>query len=485
MAVLNADQQRAEDLVLEGRNVFITGAAGTGKSMLLRSTVEKLRAAGKRVAVTASTGMAACLIGGTTLHSWAGLGLGEGELPRHVGMVKKKRDKLSRWVKTDVLIIDEVSMLDFRYLTMLEKVGRAVRPQKDRPFGGLQVVLYGDFFQLPPVQPQAVRLKNGGPVFLFQTEVWSEVVERQVQLTETYRQKDPRFLKILSEVRVCEMTSDTVAALRGASKGEGLAAVEGILPTRLSAMRKDVEAINLGELRALPGPTTDIDAQDTTRAFPGSDGKRGFMLRETLRLKVGAQVMVVKNLPEVGLVNGSRGVVKEFIMSQGEEPRVCAVRIVAMDGATHNIEYYEEKLTDEQGNEVAVRTQIPLDLAWAITIHKSQGQTIDLLDVDLNGVFEYAQVYVALSRGVGLDRMIIRNFKPSGVKVSSVVRNFYANFTEVPTGEVTFYDDKKKGSLPNAVVRTGREALRTKRVTRDWDEWLGANKVHRGPQVEE
>ena len=447
---MSPEQAQVWDLVTSGSSVFFTGSAGTGKSFLLRHCVEALRdkyGAPEAVHVTAATGIAACALGGTTFHSFAGIGLGKGPVRALVRKVTESPASVARWRSARCLIIDEVSMLDGRLLEKAEEVARAVRGSS-APFGGLQVVLTGDFFQLPPVGLQsgaAGAAAGGGPIFAFQAACWEDMVPHKVVLRTVYRQSDPALLRVLNAVRVGHVDAGVMRTLSraGADVKRGVA---GLTPTRLFARNRDVDRINAEQLRKCEGEVVRYEAQDTgderhMRALAANSSAPTL-----LELKPGAQVILLKNLDATaGLVNGARGVVVDFVTNEegGWPTRLPRVRF-APPGAGPGDEERSVMSTvqvgswniEQGGHPVAVRTQVPLKLAYALSIHKAQGMTIDFLYVAVAGVFEFGQAYVALSRGVSLPRMRVSGFSQASVKVHPEVLAFYSTLvTASPAAE--------------------------------------------------
>jgi hypothetical protein len=387
-------QSEALSILKTGSNVFLTGEPGSGKSHTINEYVAYLRARGIEPAITASTGIAATHIGGITIHSWSGIGirpkLGKDDL--HAIASSRHIAKRVRCAK--VLIIDEVSMLLPETLSMIDAVCREIK-QSSEPFGGMQVVLVGDFFQLPPIiKPQ---VGNDSPImfieerstrFAYDSPAWERANLSVCYLTEQHRQDDGEFLALLSAIRrnafgadhLCRLTSRTVhhdAAPNAAPK--------------LFSHNVDVDRVNDGILAHLPGePQVFIMSSQGPSAL-ASALKKGCLSPETLRLKVGAAVMFTKNNPKEGFVNGTLGVVEAF--DQHHTHPIVRTR----SGRRIEVEPMDW-VVEENGTIRARITQLPLRLAWAITVHKSQGMSLDEAVMDLRDVFEFGQGYVALSR---------------------------------------------------------------------------------------
>ena len=438
MTTLTTQQQAVIHHLLMGKNVILLGAAGCGKSYLLSVIYTefpglKKRHGGKglpRIQICAMTGCAALLLGhkAKTLHSWAGIGLGKGTVGELYTKIRRNTKSMRQWLCTDLLIIDEVSMMTCELLDKLNELAKKIRGNK-RPFGGMQVLLVGDFYQLPPVNKG-----EEATMFAFESAAWKELtadgVGAVVELTEIQRQKDPAFQTILTEARMGTLSWESSAALR---ERQGLDwKGHKIRPTLIFPRRAEVDMINESNLRALKG------RRYTYKARLAYDGKMpdGFTEKDEtflqalthydanaayaveLELALNAQVMLIANaFPEQGLVNGSRGVIVDFC-SQTELPIVEFVNGVRRPVGQHGwpIEEYE----------FVSRTQVPLRLAYAATTHKCQGSTIDAALIDIgSGIFEYGQAYVALSRVKSLDALYIHDFDPSAFRVHPKVRAFY------------------------------------------------------------
>ncbi len=419
----------------------MTGPGGTGKSYLIAKLLETLSPTMK-IAITAMTGCAALLLGGgagsvkgraraKTLHSWAGIGLGKEPVGELVKRIKKSGRALKDWVTTDLLIVDEVSMLTADLLEKLDTIGQHVRGSS-RPFGGIQVVFMGDFFQLPPVVRGTGE--DVGKHFAFTSPRWNTVIERTVHLTEIVRQSDPVFQDLLNAVRKGELSPGHLEILE-ARKGLPWKDKE-IRPTLLFSRRAEVDTINGANLKALEGQRvtwkarTVIDADAPSKALNLEDGDimraielmdREAAYEPELTLAVGAQVMLVTNLDmDSGLVNGSRGVVVKFV-----GPEVSPYPVVRfLNGREQTI---MEAGWEVDGFKGIKRTQVPLRLAYAVTIHKAQGATLDcaLIDIGMR-TFEYGQAYVALSRVRSLDSLYVWDVNPKAVKAHPRVSEFYA-----------------------------------------------------------
>ncbi|WAQ91362.1 hypothetical protein PtA15_14A245 [Puccinia triticina] len=484
---LSPEQQNVLDLVLKGESIFFTGSAGTGKSVLLRHIISALkRSYASRpdaVAITASTGMAACAIGGTTIHSFAGIGLGAEEKDVLLGKVRRNRKASGKWMRTKVLIIDEISMVDGDLFDKLAYIAARMK-RSDKPFGGIQVVIAGDFFQLPPVS-------KGRVSFAFNAPSWKECIPKTINLTQVFRQKDSTFIDMLNEMRMGNLSPDSIQRFYKLSRDLNFG--DGIEPTELYPTRQEVERSNGARLAALKTEARVYTAVDSGKAPPEQRARdlANMMAVPSLTLKKDAQVMMIKNQAgEDGptwLVNGLVGKVVDFvdpdapsdllhlqrareaegvdltgIFSDEEDsdvditprPLSSAARPSAgppLRGAAKAeaeakglpttaankspaalvplVEWFlmngkreftvvkraEFKVENMDGEVQSRRSQLPLILAWAMSIHKSQGQTLQRVKVDLGKVFEKGQIYVALSRATSLEGLQVLRFDPKKV----------------------------------------------------------------------
>lgn len=395
-------QNEALAILKMGRNVFLTGEPGAGKSHTVNNFVAYLRSHGIDVAVTASTGIASTHIGGMTIHSWSGIGINK-TLNMYELAEIAARDKLARRIKaTHVLIIDEISMLDGRMLDLVDRVCKTVR-DNPAPFGGLQVVFVGDFFQLPPVGRD-----NEVVTFAFNSNAWQTASPVTCYLSEQHRQEDKNFLQILAALRRGEIDDDHREQLN-----ERYTQKAGDM-TKLFSHNADVDRINNGELAKL----TTKPATFTMRRHGAKplveQIMRGCLSPEQLVLKIGAKVMFTKNNQELGFVNGTTGVVCNFDKESG------LPMVELRSGRVITVEPMDWAIVVD-GSPLAAIVQVPLRLAWAITVHKSQGMSLDAAYIDLSGAFAYGQGYVALSRVRTLDGLFLGGLNERALEVDPTV----------------------------------------------------------------
>jgi len=433
---LNDEQLRACNAVAEGHNLFLTGPAGTGKSLTISKIIDRAEASGKTVYVTASTGVAASLLGtamgcpgARTFHSWAGIGLGKYAPSTHAKFIMRNERARERITDTDLLILDEVSMMDFDYMSKVNDVLQIVR-RSNQIFGGIQMILAGDFYQLPPTQKG-----HREPYYLFESQLWADTIEKTVILKKVYRQSKQEFVDLLMNLRDCRINQDVCARMEQLGKNR-LKVENGIKPTMLFCRNMNVDAVNNAELTRIHNTLYTFKSEEKYKTdVDKKEYKDSFSFIDDLKLKVGAQVMCLINMaPQLGIVNGSRGVVTHIHSKehpgenkQGDIDLLSEeyVEVRFLNGYTHRFTREKQEASNQVGEVVASKKQYPIKLSWALTIHKSQGATIDLLDVDLAGCFAPGQAYVAISRGTSLDTLRVRNFSKRSVITSPKVVAFY------------------------------------------------------------
>ena len=392
-------QREALDILKLGHNVFLTGAAGSGKTYVLNEFIAHLRKHKIGVGVTASTGIAATHLGGVTIHSWSGIGIKDSLTRADLDELLTKTRLKTRFDKTKVLIIDEISMLHGERLDMIDQVCRTFKDEL-KPFGGLQVVLCGDLFQLPPVTK-----KRELPDFVHKSRAWRSMKLQICYLNEQHRQDDNQLLSVLSAIRSNEVDESHFLDLQEKFREPP----EGTIITRLYTHNSSVDEINHEEL-------DQIDSPEKTYLMTTQGSKKivssmitSCLAPEVLVLKLGAEVMFVANNPREGYVNGTRGQVIGF-------DKETNAPFVATADKTYVVEPFSWQILDGE-RIVAQINQLPLRLAWAITIHKSQGMSLDAAEIDLSRSFEPGMGYVALSRVRNLDGLYIRGMNNQAMVV--------------------------------------------------------------------
>lgn len=387
-------QSQALTILKTGANVFLTGEPGSGKSHTINDYVAYLRDRKIEPAITASTGIAATHIGGLTIHSWSGIGIKKFLTSRDLDALAVNEYLVKRVAKTKVLIIDEISMLTPETVTMVDAVCKEIK-RNNEPFGGLQVVFVGDFFQLPPVvrsdndeSAQGGFFEEEPLLFAYQSPAWAQANPLVCYLQEQYRQDDPEFLTLLTAIRNNTFTAEHLNHIKK-RKISAAAAPNDV--TKLFSHNANVDAVNQAMLEQLSGQCRSYLMTTQGKSVPVANLQRGCLSPENLQLKIGAIVMFTKNNSKEGYVNGTLGTVESF-------DQVYHYPIVrTRQGQKITVETVDWTL--EEGGKLRARiTQFPLRLAWAITVHKSQGMSLDSAVMDLSGVFEYGQGYVALSR---------------------------------------------------------------------------------------
>ncbi|HSR88938.1 MAG TPA: PIF1 family DEAD/DEAH box helicase [Candidatus Udaeobacter sp.] len=387
-------QEEALSILKTGANVFLTGEPGAGKTHTINEYASYLRARGVEPSITASTGIAATHIGGMTIHSWSGIGIRNYLSKYDLDKIVSTEYLVKRIRRAKVLVIDEVSMLGPEAFSIVETVCRAIRQNNDA-FGGLQVILVGDFFQLPPIvkseinNPQASLLDSGKPPrFAYDSPAWKRTNPVVCYLTEQHRQDDSSFLDLLSAIRSNSFGNEHLLQLETRKIAEETMSDKAV---KLYTHNLNVDRTNDAMLETFSGHPVTFTM--TSHGAPGlvASLQKGCLSPYNLILKVGAKVMFTKNNPKEGFVNGTLGVVEGF------DSFVGLPMIRTYDGRLIVVEKMDWSI-DENGKTRAKISQLPLRLAWAITVHKSQGMSMDEAVIDLSEVFEFGQGYVALSR---------------------------------------------------------------------------------------
>ena len=400
-------QAEALEILKLVHNVFLTGPAGSGKTHLLNKYINFLKDNYVDVGITASTGIAATHMGGTTIHSWTGMGIKDSVTKGDLEELKSRKYLKDRFDRTQVLVIDEVSMLHHFRLDLIDEICRHMK-NVDAPFGGLQVILCGDFFQLPPI----ARFGEPAAQFAYESEIWKTANFKICYLEEQHRQTDRDFLKVLNEIRKNRLSEEGMKCLKARQNKK---TYQGIEPTRLHTHNIDVDLINQKELEKLHGQQREYQMETKGRKPLTDSLIKSCLAPENLKLKVGAKVMFVKNNFEEGFVNGTLGKVVAF-NPDGPVVEIANGKTIHVKPASWMIE--------EDGKSKASIGQYPLRLAWAITVHKSQGMSLDAIEVDLSKSFEKGMGYVALSRVRSLEGLTLLGLNDMAVMVRGEVLDF-------------------------------------------------------------
>ena len=439
---LNALQRQAAEVALSGSNLFLSGAAGTGKSHVLKYMIQCFQERETKFGVCAPTGVAALNVGGSTLHSFFGVGLADGSIGSLVKKVRKSNEATKRIQEVETLLIDEVSMLSDTLLETLDAVAREIKGS-DKPFGGIQIICVGDFFQLPPVYKNARDLngdRDSLRPFCFDSPVWYDLglAENTIELTEVQRQEHgSKFQIFLNMVRVGAVPPNIIRDfnVKCVISDQHPLPSDSIIPTKLYTHNRNVDGENEARLAELKGELVTISATDDwrermptgTAATIKKNMKASIAqeLPDDVNIKVGAQVMLTRNKDlERGLVNGSRGVVERFF-TESNGDRIPVVRFD--NGTVQRIGRVEAiRYNPDGGQGCLVRKQLPLRLAWALTIHKSQGSTLTRAILDISSTFEAGQAYVSLSRVKDIDGLWMEKpIRMSNILVSNRVQDYY------------------------------------------------------------
>ncbi len=405
-------QKEALDILKTGRNVFLTGPAGSGKTYVLREYISYLKELSASIGITASTGIAATHMGGITIHSWSGIGIRNDLSKSDIAEIAEKQHVRKKVREATVLIIDEISMLHHFRLDLVDMILREIK-SCDQPFGGIQVVFCGDFFQLPPVHRSGER----EALFAYHSDSWKNLDLKICYLEEQHRQNDDNFLKVLNAVRDASVTEEIRTILKNRFDQKSK---EGA--TRLYSHNRDVDSENISELQKIGEKVFKYEMQERGRGGLVEMLKKSCLAPENLELKVGAKVMFVKNNFEEGYVNGTLGIVERCGFEE--------IKVRTIGGVLIDVER-AIWVIEEDGKIKAEVSQYPLRLAWAITIHKSQGMSLDAAEIDLSQSFEKGMGYVALSRVRSLDGLFLKGLNEKALEINEEVLEFDQKFRKL------------------------------------------------------
>lgn len=452
---LSNEQKYAFEKFKKGENLFITGSGGTGKTELIYTIVQHMNLHGIKNQVCAMTGCAAVLLNkckAKTLHSWSGIRLASGSSDKIIHSVLRNKYSMKEWRAVKVLIIDEVSMMSKKIFDILNSIGKSAK-NNPKPFGGIQVIFTGDFYQLPPVDSIG---EVESSQFCFESNSWFDVfhLNNHIELKTMFRQSDPVYINILKQIRIGEIDDNSISILNQYVNREFISE-DGIKPTKLFSVRSKTDFVNKSQYDKINEEERIFDIKintgfdtymDTKKPIQTEDIEKCSLLSkqeiqyeiekimgsrnisEKLKLKKGTIVMCTANIDmDNSICNGSQGIIVDF------EIGTKLPIVIFSNGIKTTIQYEFFQSTDYPTICIG---QIPLSLAWALTIHKIQGASLDVAAMDLgNSIFEYGQTYVALSRVRSLDGLYLSAFNPNRIRANPIVKEFYSKIPEIDSYE--------------------------------------------------
>lgn len=423
MNILNEKQDEAFKAMINGKNIFITGPGGSGKSHVInlfvnyyKNNVENLE---NKLYVTSSTGLSSLLINGITINQYAGIGTGEKDVDYYVKNIQKKKPVRERWKNTDVLIIDEISMINSKLFEKLDIIAQKIR-KNNSPFGGIQIICSGDFLQLPPVKSTD---------FCFESFTWDITIEKIFYFDKIIRQNNIEFQNVLNKIRIGNIDNDVKKVLE-TCRNRKLENKDGIIPTLLFSKKDIVKTYNDAKQQELidnGNKTVSYNSEYIFSSKIKEEVKQDYInlinsqfnVQDNIVFSKYSQVMLNVNNIDEGLANGSRGIIIDF--SEKDNPIVQF-----LNGKVLEIKRKDYKLEENKDN--ITKKQIPLIHAWAITIHKAQGMSLEYIQTDIGkSIFEYGQAYVVLSRIKTLEGLSLIDIDYSKIKANPKVIKFYDN----------------------------------------------------------
>ncbi|MEB3754866.1 PIF1 family DEAD/DEAH box helicase [Acinetobacter sp. MD2(2019)] len=437
-------QSTALEILKTGANVFLTGCAGTGKTYIINQYCDWLinnKEKEHKIARTASTGLAASQISGQTIHSWSGIGIKTEFTPEDLFSFSSKQPTLERLRAADVLIIDEISMLHRKQFELVDYVLKIAR-KNSLPFGGVQLIICGDFFQLPPISNNALK-EATSEIFCFTGQSWRNANFQICYLTEQYRTTGGEFNALLNAIREDCIQPEHIQTLnQTANKPYDIEVLN------LYTHNENVDTINFARLMQLTTPSFHFEAKSSGDARWIEALKKQMLTPEKLELKGGAKVLFTKNNHSNQFMNGTQGIVTSFSADEDNpaDPTLYPV-VKTVDGLHILAKPMSWELKDPKDRTLASVTQIPLVLAWAITVHKSQGMSLDEANIDLSRAFVEGQGYVALSRLRSIKGLRLSGFNTTALRVNELVQEIDKTFRETSDLVALKYEQAKQYSF--------------------------------------
>jgi len=428
--MLTEKQQNAFNTMKSGKNVFLTGPGGSGKSFLIKYFIDWYRSEKEedesKIFITSTTGLSSILINGITINRYSGIGIGDKDIETLYKKIIKMKNLKKRWCNTSVLIIDEISMMDADIFDKLEILAKRIR-KNEEPFGGIQIILSGDFLQLPPVKSNN---------FCFESFTWDIVIDKVFYFDKIIRQNDINLQNVLNNIRIGVINED-VKNMLNCRLNKELINEDGIIPTLLFSKKNMVLQYNENELKKLIDNGNENYKYASYYEFSKniSEESKNFFIEminsqyqvdDKLTFARSSQVMLTVNLPELDLANGSRGIIIDFTKDNEKKYPI----VLFLNGKVLEVKPHE--FTIDEDGDVIKKFQIPLILSWAITIHKAQGMTLEFVKTDIgNSIFEYGQVYVVLSRVKNIEGLSLINIDYSKIKAHPKILKYYENLNNL------------------------------------------------------